>query len=367
VRRGEKPVNVPAGETVDDTLLVTSSSSVDIDGTVNGDLIALAREVRVKGTIKGNLISLAQRTEIDGAVEGSVLGAGSLVEVRGNIMRNLYGAAGSVVVAENARIDGNATILVGDATLEGSVAKDFRAYTTRGLGLGRPRFSSGISVEVEGGAAIQVLRHAHIGRSLYVRVDQRQSAMIDPAATIGGQTDIDVAPIPPSRYATASFYVWQTIWLAAAFLIGVILLWAVPGLAGIRLNSAGDLLLSGGLGLAMIVVPPVAAVIACLTLVGLPLGFMTAGLWLVTLYLAKIIIAAFLGRSLLAGTGSAPSSMPLSLLVGLVAVFLAINLPYVGGVIDFLLVALGSGALAMRIYQMTLDKNPSGSVAKLPA
>src|SRR5262249_26108433 len=46
VRRGDKPVTVPAGETVDDTLVVTTNSSVDVEGTINGDLVALARDIR---------------------------------------------------------------------------------------------------------------------------------------------------------------------------------------------------------------------------------------------------------------------------------------------------------------------------------
>jgi cytoskeletal protein CcmA (bactofilin family) len=363
VRRGEKPVNVPAGETIDDTVLVTGDSSVDVDGTINGDLIALARDVRVKGTVKGNLISFAERTEIDGAVEGSVLGTGGTVEVRGNVGRNLYGLAGSVVIAENARIDGNTSMLIGKATLEGSVGKDVNAYSARAIGRGRTTFSRSLFSR---DGAIQVLGHAHIGRHLFVKVDERQSAVIDPAATIGGETDVDVAPTPPSRYATAQFYVWQTIWLAAAFLAGLILFSVVPRLRKIKMDTGHDLLVNAGIGLTALVVPPVAAVIAGLTLVGLPVGLMATGLWIAGLYFSKIVIAAFLGSSLI-GNRYANPSMALILLGGLVPVFVAINLPYVGSIIHFLLMVLGLGALVMTIYQLLQHNNPSRSATALPA
>jgi cytoskeletal protein CcmA (bactofilin family) len=351
VRRGEKPVTVPAGETIDDTLLVAGESSVDVEGTVNGDLIALARNVRVKGTVKGNLISFAERTEIDGTVEGSVLGTGGFVEVRGKIAQNLYGLAGSIAVTENSRIDGNATMFAGEALLDGAVGKDFRLYSAGSMRLGN-------------GRTIQILPHANVVQNLFVKVGEKDNALIDPAARVGGQKKIEFVPAPPSRFATASFYVWQTIWLAAAFLTGLILLAAVPAFRNIRLDTGRDLLIAGGMGLVAAVVPPVAAVIAGLTLVGLPLGLTIAGLWMAALYLSKIVIAAFLGRSLIAGNTGAPS-VPLMLLAGLIPVFIAVNLPYVGSVIDFLLVVLGLGTLTVTIYQLTHRRNPSGSVAAL--
>jgi anti-sigma factor RsiW len=358
VRRGDKPVTVPAGETIDDTLVVAGEAPVDIEGTVNGDLIALAREIRVKGTIKGNLVSLAERTEIDGNVEGSVLGTGGYVEVRGTIARNLYGLAGRVTISENARIDGNVTMLAGEAALDGAVRKDFRAYSVGSIGFGgREGVRTG---------AIQVLPHASVGQNLFVRVDERESATVDSSAKVGGQRNIEVIPIQPSRFATASFYIWQTIWLAAAFLAGLILLGAVPALKNVRLDTGRDLLMAGGVGLVAAVVPPVAAVIAGLTLIGLPLGLITMGVWVTAVYLSKIVIAAFLGRSLI-GVNNARPSTPLMLITGLIPVFIAINLPYIGSVISFLLVCLGLGVLAMTVYQMTHRTNPSGGLAALSA
>lgn len=355
VRRGEKPVTVPAGETIDDTLVVTGESSVDVEGTINGDLIALARDVRVKGTVKGNLVSFAERTEIDGTVEGSVVGAGGSVEVRGHVAQNLYGLAGSVIIGEQAHVDGNASMFVGEASLEGAVAKDFRAYSARATSWGRGRFGHSL---FSSGGLIQVQPRAIVGQNLYVNVDEPESAAIDASAKIGGQTKVEVVPAPPSRYATASFYVWQTIWLAAAFLTGLILLWAVPGIEKTRLDTGRELLMTAAAGLVTGIVPPVAAAIAALTLIGLPLGLIGIGLWSAALYLAKIVIAGFVGRSLLKGNNSAASS-PLMLLAGLVPVFIAINLPFVGGVINFVLVLLGLGMLAMTSYRMVQDRFPS--------
>lgn len=361
VRRGEKPVNLPAGETIDDTLVVTGEASVDVDGTINGDLIVLARDVRVKGTVKGNIVSFAERTEIDGQVEGSVLGMGGLVEVRGKIAQNLYGLAGSVLVVEGAHVDGNASMFVGEATLDGAVGKDFNAYAARATRWGRGRFGHSM---FSSSGALQVLRHASVGRNLYLKVDEQEHATIESGAGISGRTKVEATPAPPAPYITLSFYVWQTIWLAAAFLAGLVLLWAVPALGRIRLETSRELLVTAGVGLATAVMPPVAAVIAGLTLIGLPLGLTTFGLWIGALYLAKIVIAAFLGSSLLGGRHDS-SWTPVMLFAGLLPVFIAVNLPYVGPIVNLLLVVLGLGAFTTTIYQLAHRKSPSGSVPAL--
>jgi hypothetical protein len=343
VRRGSQPVTVPPGETVDDTLVV-AADSVNIDGIVNGDLIAFAREVRIRGTVKGNVISCAQRIEVEGTVEGSVISAGGWVETRGQVLRNLYAFAGSVRIGSEGRIGGNATVFAGEGNVEGSVGKDFSAYSARAVGWG-PFQTSGQ------GGQFAIMAPARIGRNLNLKVDRPGNARVDSGATIGGRTSINIPPPRPSRYRTASFYIWQTIWLAAAFLTGLVLFWLAPFFAGANLETSRSLLIAGGVGFLAVVATPIAAIIAAVTLVGLPLGLITLAVWIIAGYLAKIVLAGFLGRSLLASQGNPHPPAPLMLLVGLLPLFVAINLPYIGTLIEFLFVVLGLGMLVTTAYR----------------
>src|SRR5262249_48444756 len=149
-----------------------------------------------------------------------------------------------------------------------------------------------------------------------------------------------------------SFYVWQTIWLTAAFLAGLLLFWIVPALSRLRPATVRDLLASAGVGLLALVGLPVVALIAAVTLIGLPLGLIALACWLIAMYFAKIVVAGFLGRSLLEKNDT-HASTALVLLAGLVPIFIAINLPYVGGLVNFLLIVLGLGMLVLRAFQTT--------------
>ncbi len=87
-----------------------------------------------------------------------------------------------------------------------------------------------------------------------------------------------------------------------------------------------------------------------LSMTALPVGLAALALWITGLYLAKIVIALFLGRSLLAGEGEQrPLTLPL--LVGLALIFIAVNLPFIGPVINVLLMTLGLGALLLALYR----------------
>src|SRR5262249_50655515 len=148
-------------------------------------------------------------------------------------------------------------------------------------------------------ASIRVSAPARINGSLIGRAARPESVHIDPGAVIAGKTDVQGPRPRPGRYLTLSFYVWQTIWLTAAFLAGLLLFWIVPALSRLRPATVRDLLASAGVGLLALVGLPVVALIAAVTLIGLPLGLIALACWLIAMYFAKIVVAGFLGRSLL--------------------------------------------------------------------
>ena len=79
--------------------------------------------------------------------------------------------------------------------------------------------------------------------------------------------------------------------------------------------------------------------------------------WLTAWYLAKIVIAHLVGRSVLASRSDDPG-LALALFVGLIIVTVAINLPFLGGVINLLATILGLGLMV----QFWLHRRSSNDV-----
>ncbi len=100
----------------------------------------------------------------------------------------------------------------------------------------------------------------------------------------------------------------------------------------------------------------VAALVAGITVIGLPLALLGVLTLAAGIYLAKILVGVFVGRALRRSFGAQPAQFALDLLVGLVVLAVASHIPYVGWFVSLLVVLLGLGIAvtnARRSWQRT--------------
>jgi anti-sigma factor RsiW len=349
LRQSKDATTVPAGETIDDTLLA-AGQTVSIDGDVNGDLIAFARVVTIRGHVAGDVITAGETVEIQGGVGGSVYAAGRGVTLKQmRIGRNLYTAGRDLTVDSSVEIAGNATAAGDTVNVDGKVGVDL---TTAGNAL---VVRGDVMRNVNAfGQTITLLPPASVGGNLVAHVRAADNLQIAPGATVRGNVDKQISAGPPgarvSRYLTTSFYTWQIVRLAAAFLAGLLLLWAFAGLRTAPLADAGAGVKAGAIGLVAAIALPVVAFIACITVVGIPLGILAVIVWLFGLYFAKVVVAQLIGRKLFASAHGVPHYAA-TLLAGLVIVFVAINLPWVGWLIGIAITLLGLGMMVTYVSE----------------
>jgi cytoskeletal protein CcmA (bactofilin family) len=341
VRRNETGVvTIGAAETIDDTLVVAADRVV-IEGTVTGDVIAAGRSIEVSGTVGGNLLAFGESVRVRGKVGGSTVAAARDVRLDGAaIDGDLWAAGGGVVIDPRARVGRNATLASETATIEGVIARDLYAFSET-IEL---RGSLGQDFEAFAGR-VRLLGDARIGGNLRFRSGSEDRLDQDATARVEGEIEFLGQPQGferRSRYATIEFYLWQAAWLVGAFLVGLALLWLVPDLRTVSLRAGAEGFKTAGIGLVTLVSVPVLAVLAALSLVGLPLGLIAFVAWMIGLYLAKIVVAALVGRMLLIDR----EGFAVPLLTGLAIVTVAVNLPFVGGIVSVLLTVVGLGLIA---------------------
>ena len=347
LRTGNQIVTVAVGETLDDTL-IAFGESVNIDGTLTGDLIAFARRVNVRGTVLGNVIGMGQSVTVEGTVRGSVFGFGQTVRADGQLGRNFYAFGSSTDVGGTGRIEGNAAMFSGEGLVDGVVADDLMMFGERLTIVGEV----GRNVRFRG-RRMSVQPLAQVGGNLEASVSSEQDVQIDASANVVGQTTIDLVEPDVREYITVSFYVGQAIRIAAALATGLLLFWLVPVLRSVRLDTPHHLITAGGVGFLVVIATPVAALITAITLVGIPVSIVGIALWLLCLYLSKIVVAYFIGTALLKPEDDGLPSTALAMLCGLVLIFIAVNIPLVGTLINVLLIVIGLGALLVTLYRST--------------
>jgi hypothetical protein len=362
IRKGAA-ASLPAGEIVDDTLMVSPGGEggqvkkdIDVAGIVRGDLLAAGDVVRITGTVEGSVYALGRRVEITGTVGGnvftaapaviisgkiggSVLAFSSIVEFNGEIARNLAGFGANFNMGKGALIGGNVALGSGDLVLDGNILRDLHVFS----GVMELR-GSVRHVQFSGGQA-KLTSTARVGGDFTAHVENEKQVVIDPAAVITGMKKIEKSPPKQSAYSRPGYYFWQIVRIITLFVTGLIVFRLAPGIAATRVASGMDWLKAGGLGFVALVTVPIAAIVVACTFIGIPLALSTLAIWLGALYLAKIIVAEFVGRTVF------KAGKAMSLLGGLAVVIVAVNLPFLGGLINFLFILLGLGALVLSAYR----------------
>jgi len=335
---GHQEITVPAGETVDDSLFA-AGETVSIDGVVTGNVIACAQRVIVRGTVKGDLIAGGQRVELAGTVEGNVLSVSQTMIVRGPVGRSLHTVAEHLSLDREGRVEGDVITFAGGMDFEGRAGRDLLAFG--GFANLRGEVARNASSWTD---RLRVDGPAKVGGDLTVHARKKENVTVDPQASVGGKSETLIeTKHRRSRYARPAFYVWRMIWLAAAFLTGLLVHRLFPSLLAARLGGGLSIFRVCGFGFVALVAAPVAIVLVALTMVGLPLALLAFALWVAGVYLSSIFVGALLGRTLLARPEGAAPSFAIALLVGLAIVTAAVHLPYVGFVLSPMVTLLGLG------------------------
>ncbi len=338
----EHTVIIEAEETIDDTVLI-AARDVTVHGKVNGNLLVAAEDIAVTGVVDGNLIVFADDIEISGSIQGMTVSAADSLEFNGaSLGSDLWLAGDSIELDEQTQIAGNLSTASSALTLASSVTKDVYSAADRLVIKGH------VAGDVEAVARhIELADTASIGGNLQYRSSNQEELVVDENASVAGDVAYKGEPKGSGmrhHFDFYDFYLWKLLWFVAAFIVGWIAITLIPRLGDVQLQSGVAGLKTAGIGLLALVSAPVMAIVVGITLVGLPLSFITIACWLVAWYLSQIVLAYYIGRSIIEKRHDRPG-LAVALLLGLLIVTLATSLPLLGGVLALLATILGLGLM----------------------
>jgi hypothetical protein len=190
-------------------------------------------------------------------------------------------------------------------------------------------------------------------------VISQNDPIVASGATIGGTTSRVQTHVNWAGFGWASALAW---WLAVSFstlLVGLALLW-LTGRAATRIEDTGRTRIgpSIGWGLLAFFGLPVIAILALVTIVGIPLGLGLLAALALIYALGYTATAWIIGRRIL-GTRTA---WVLAFLLGWGILRVLALIPAVGGLIWFVAVVFGLGALTVTIWRAR-STSPTGTAA----
>ncbi len=280
-------------------LVAFGAAAISTD-SVSGDVMMAGGVVDFSGAGEGAFLAAGEEVRILGRISGSTLAAGRAVRFRGTGRRNVLLAGADVrlgaesVVARNAYVAGGQVEHLG--TIDGSLRVAGRSVVLNGVVTG--------DVDLVAGELV-LGPLARIGGDLSYRVDSG-GVTLDPAAVVEGEVHAVHVP-PPSPLPGLIFLFLRLLGFLVVGTVAVLLFRGTLGrwAEGVRSRPLPAL----GHGLVWLVFVPVLVFVAFVTVLGIPLAVTAALLYAIACYLAPVVPALALGRSLRpAGDGAAAAN-----------------------------------------------------------
>jgi cytoskeletal protein CcmA (bactofilin family) len=348
-----------AGATATRSDLFRADRDITLNGEVTGDAYLAGSTVTVDGVVDGDLYVAAGTITINGKIHGSLRAVGSKLVLNGSVDRTVSLAGADITIGEQATVGGNlylagSTLVVGGHTA--GIAK---------LAGGSMVVSGRIDRYLDvAGTSLSLGSASHVGGDLNYWSSTDLSATS--GAVVTGQT---TRHDPPKAEYTASSasaerasVIWSLLWLASTIVSAVVLFRLAParGLyAGRELMA--NLWPSILVGFGFVVLAPIVAVILMITLIGLPLGLILLGVYLLMLFTGPMVSALWVAHKLAELLRQTIDGY-LAVVGGLLAIWVLGQIPILGVLFGFLCLCAGTGALLRSLWRDRLG----GQIVPLP-
>jgi cytoskeletal protein CcmA (bactofilin family) len=321
---------------------------------VAGDAFVAGGEVRLRGKVHGDAVLAGGEVTVEDDIADDLYAAGGTVRIASTVRENARLAGGRVIIAPTGSVLGRASIAGARVEVAGHVGGALSVYADR------------VRVDGEvGGDLLVVARALSVGPRAQIggRLTYRgpKPADISPSAVIAGGVEFERRAAHDRLFgpiARTAARVGAILLVLSMLVVGAVLVFAAPRFSA---QAADNIVRRPGrvlaVGLTLLVAVPAAALVAIITVVGIPLGLLLLLCYPVVLLLGGLTAGLCLGdrivRLLPRGRGDPLGKgwrlAGLALALALIA--LLASLPFAGWGLLLGAVALGVGGLALRSWQ----------------
>jgi hypothetical protein len=251
-------------------------------------------------------------------------------------------AGGEVNLDRDATVEGSLTSFCGSESIDGHLGRDLLVFAGEVNIIG----NVGGGVRVRAGE-LNIDSSAQVAGPVNFKGDK--PAVVSPNAKLASPVQFERVRRGPD-YSNAHYYIWQVIWAAAYILYGLVLMVLMPNFSDDAIKSAERYGAAGGLGVLVGFGVPIAACIACVTVVGLFIGLATLAVWYGALHFGLVVVGALVGKWLM---GRTSELWPLigRMVVGVLILRICTLIPHIGVWVKYLSAFWGMGAISLALYQ----------------
>ncbi len=327
-----------------------AARTVEIAARVQGDLAAAGQRVTITEAVDADVITAAETVQINAPIADDLRTVGRMVTIAGPVGGHVVAAGETVTLTTDGRTGSWAWMAGRDVQVLGDVGGELKTAAQHVVIGGTVDGDVTVyaeNVRVLGGAHIRGAFHYHGGENpaiadgAIIDGDITRSTRPDDGETGGDADDgVDVG--------AAIVFGLSMLVVGAVYLLGFPVFSEEAARRGTR-----RMLTSLGLGIAALIVTPFVAVLAMITLIGLPLGLAVLALYPVMLlvgYVNGIAAVGHVGVRRWRRTDTpGRRAVITAFVVALLALVLLQIIPYVGALLGIVIWLLGIGSLVLAL------------------
>lgn len=335
------------------TNVYMTGTEVRPTGPINGDLVAAAGRISVEYPIKGDAVLAAGSIDVRGRIGEDLRVAGGFVTLAGPVQGEALVVAGSIAFGPASDVGGRAWLAGGDVAVAGRFHRDVKVYARNILVLGH------VTGDVHlFGTTIELLPTARVdGNVTYV---SNTPIKIHTGARVKGKITREPGRLPTLRMP--GWPPFRPLLMFGLLAAGALLLALFPRFTASTVQTVrGSPLGSLGLGTAIFFSLPPVILLLVISIIGIPIALVLAGVYAAALLAGFLMTALFMGERLLqfarrrtnAGFWARVGALAIALLV----LWLVRHIPYAGGLLILLALVIGLGAMALQAFSHYSTRN----------
>jgi len=322
-----------AGAANENFLKYTSSGNAfgagedfQIDQDIQGDLVLAGSQIEVNGNTGGNFLGAGREIIVNGNISGNIIAAGGSIRVNGNVGGDVAALGGQIVLSRDSVVKGDILLGGGEVTLNGIVNGNGEVSTGT--------LKTGDDFELKGNLALQANNYPP-------NLNDK----------VGGNLNITQVNAKEEQYEGVfeGFSIFSFILkLLASLALGLVLIYLFPGFVGGVADLVKDSPLKAGLlGFLTLIFLPVLSIILLITFFGWSLSILIILLLILTLLIATVPVKLLAGEIIYNKILKKEAGNLMYYLVGAVLFAIIYEIPFLGGLIRFIALIIGLGAIVV--------------------
>ncbi len=283
-------------QTVSDVYMV-GGGTVDLAGTYQNDVYIAGGTVTISGTIDGDVFASGGTIRVSGTVNGNLHAGGGTIDISGSVGGNLMIFGGSLTLDTDSLITGETMLFGGTVTLNGTTVGAVTAWGGSFIVNGHSQADVNLHTGNDCGRSVCVVVGSSAQLDGALNYWASQTATVSDQAVIAGGVQKHAVEVVVSTKSWQAFLQGIRLWsLLSMILVGLLFSLFFPKtLRNVHHHMTTRFGATLGFGVLFFLVIPAALAMLMITLVGLQLALVLAGIYAITLYLTQVALGFWLG------------------------------------------------------------------------